>query len=82
MYYMSKGQQYWTTTTVNGRRIIIGATEKRKDIVLKGLSSLDGNFVYHVSDEWFKSYTLKKKLLIKYCGICNYWCNDQGYIEG
>ena len=50
-----------TYTTVGNRsRRIIEATEKQKGIVLKRLSALDGNFVYHVSDQYFKSYTLKK----------------------
>lgn len=48
------------TTEGNRSRRIIEATEKQKRIMLKRLSSLDGNFVYYVSDECFKSYTMKK----------------------
>ena len=44
---------------MEGKRRIIEAAEKRKDIVLKRLSPLNGNFVYHVSNECYKPYTLK-----------------------
>lgn len=55
------------TTTSEGRQTIIAAAEIRKDNVLERITSIGHNveFIYHCSNECYKSYTLKKTLLKK-----------------
>ena len=51
------------TGTTNGRKWIRDAAAIRKDIVFKGIRLVeDRDFVYHVSNDCYKSYTLQKSL--------------------
>ena len=52
------------TSTEIGRKNIINAASIRKDVVEKRLRSLliDGHFSYHVDNDCYKRYTLKKTL--------------------
>ena len=51
-------------STENGHINIINAAEIRRDIVYERLKSLNGNqdFKYHVSNNCYKKYVLKKTL--------------------
>ena len=50
-----------TSTTENGRKRVREAASVRKDSVCKRLKLIaDINFVYHVNNQCYKSYTLKK----------------------
>ena len=51
-------------STENGRQCVINAATIRKDDVLERVNSLDdkNNFVYHMSNTCYKTYTLKKTL--------------------
>ena len=51
-------------STENGRQCIINAAAIRKDDVLDRINSLDdkNDFVYHMSNQCYKTYTLKKTL--------------------
>ena len=49
-------------TTENGRRKIIEAPEKSRDKIYTRLSSIEADFVYHVTNKCYKGYTLKKTL--------------------
>ncbi|KAG8196933.1 hypothetical protein JTE90_027636 [Oedothorax gibbosus] len=53
-----------TVTTVNGRKRVQEAASIRNDIVEKRLKSMasDVVFVYHVTNQCYKTYTLKKSL--------------------
>lgn len=53
-----------TVTTVNGRKRVQEAAAIRDDIVAKRLKSVasDVVFVYHVTNQCYKTYTLKKSL--------------------
>ena len=55
------------TTTPHGRQKILEAAEIRKDIVLERINELGHgfDFLYHCTNECYKSYTLKKTLLRK-----------------
>ena len=51
------------TSTENGRTRIIEAAEVRRDVVFERLKQVDkGKFLYHVTNECYKQYTLKKTL--------------------
>src|SRR3989442_13968399 len=56
-----------TTTTMERRQKILAASELRKDDVLERINLLgrDSDFVYHCSNACYKSYTLKKTMLMK-----------------
>ena len=45
------------TSTENGRRKIIEAAAVRKDQVLDRLDLVESNFVYHMNNAYYKSYT-------------------------
>ena len=49
-------------STENGRRKIIEAAAVRKDQVLDRLDLVESNFVYHMNNAYYKSYTLRKTL--------------------
>lgn len=50
------------TSTENGRRKIMEASSIRRDIVQERLALVEGSFVYHMTNECYKQYTLKKTL--------------------
>ena len=50
------------TTAEQGRRKVLEAAAVRRDIVNESLQLVEENFVYHVSNECYKKYTLKKSL--------------------
>ena len=52
------------TSTENGRKKIIDAAAIRKDEVYQRLQNgnIDRNFKYHITNSYFKNYTLKKTL--------------------
>ena len=49
-------------STENGRRKIIEAAAVGKDQVLDHLDLVESNFVYHMNNAHYKSYTLRKTL--------------------
>ena len=52
-----------SSTTPNGRKRICDAVEIRNDFGAKRLKiSVGNNFVYHMSNSCYKSYTLQKTL--------------------
>ena len=50
------------TSTENGRQKIIEAAAVQKDQVLDRLDLVESNFVYHMNNASYKSYTLCKTL--------------------
>ena len=58
MYYLPA--PVTVTSTENGRRKIIEAAAVRKDQVLDRLDLVESNFVYHMNNACYKSYTLVK----------------------
>ena len=57
-----KSKRYSVTSTTNGRTKIIEAASIRKDIVLELLNGIEQNFVYHMDNECYKRYVMKKTL--------------------
>ena len=57
-----KSKRYSVTSTANGRTKIIEAASIRKDIVLERLNSIEQNFAYHMDNERYKRYVMKKTL--------------------
>ena len=51
-----------TTSTENGRQRITDAAAIRKDIVTQRIRTVDENFVYHMTNECYKKYTLNTTL--------------------
>ena len=54
-----------TISTSNGRKRIRDAAEIREDSVAKRLKYLESNdehFVYHMTNDCYKSYTMKKNI--------------------
>ena len=50
------------TSTTNGRTKIIEAASIKKDIVLERLNGIEENFVYHMDNECYKRYVMKKTI--------------------
>ena len=57
-----KSKQCSVTSTTNGRTKIIEAASIRKDKVLERLNGIEQNFVYHMDNECYKRYVMKKTL--------------------
>ena len=57
-----KSKKYSVTSTANGRCTVMEAASIRKDVVLERLNLVDVEFVYHMDNECYKSYVLKKTL--------------------
>ena len=57
-----KSKRCSVTSTTNDRTKIIEATSIRKDIVLERLNGIEQNFVYHMDNECYKRYVMKKTL--------------------
>ena len=57
-----KSKRCSVTSTANGRTKIIEAASIRKDIVLERLNVVEQNFVYHMDNECYKRYVMKKTL--------------------
>ena len=55
-------KRYSVTSAANGRTKIIEAASIRKDIVLERLNGIEQNFVYHMDNECYKRYVMKKTL--------------------
>ena len=51
-----------TASSENGRKRIRAAAEIRNDCVLKRLKLIGEEFVYHMNNECYKKYTLRKSL--------------------
>ena len=61
---MQKEKSCKLTSTPAGRLNVINAANIRKDSVLSRLDSplLEKDFIYHVDNECYKRYTMKKSL--------------------
>ena len=57
-----KSKQCSVTSRANGRTQIIEAASIRKDKVLERLNGIEQNFVYHMDNECYKRYVMKKTL--------------------
>ena len=57
-----KSKRCSVTSTTNGRNKVIEAASIRKGIVLERLNGIEQNFVYHVNNECYKKYVMKKTL--------------------
>ena len=57
-----KSKRCSVTSTTNGRNNVIEAASIRKGIVLERLNGIEQNFVYHINNECYKKYVMKKTL--------------------
>ena len=55
-----KSKRCSVNLTANGRTKIVEATSIRKDIVPERLNGIEHNFVYHMDNECYKRYVMKK----------------------